>query len=313
MKARNQLVFVTGFVFLHMSCSEKPVDTINDIQDPAQEAQTTPKPAPSVLIQNQNSAPKNTPPLTVPKPPVVNIPKPPTSPLNVTTKTPIATTPTQPPEPKPKSLPDPQIQKPNESVPYARVDAKKLREEQLYYLKGSNTPFTGTIYKEFPNGKHSFEINCINGEAHGHLTQFHPNGNKSFQVPMQNNKAHGSALGWYLNGKKKSEYPYKDGVVHGVFSEWFQTGQIGLQASYVQGKLRGKVKGWYLDGTPYDIAEVLNDEPIRISAWYEPGSKWKEIGFRDGKLWGYYMDWGNKGELLSVKRYENGKLTKVIK
>ena len=76
---------------------------------------------------------------------------------------------------------------------------------------------------------------------------------------MQNNKAHGSALGWYLNGKKKSEYPYNDGVVHGVFSEWFQTGQIGLQASYVQGKLRGTVKGWYLDGTPYDIAEVLND------------------------------------------------------
>ena len=147
MKARNQLVFVTGFVFLHMSCSEKPVDTLNDIQDPAQEAQTAPKPAPSVLIQNQNSAPKNTPPLTVPKPPVVNLPKPPTSPVNVTTETPIATTPTQPPEPKPKSLPDTHIQKPNASVPYARVDAKKLREEQLYYLKAQIHPLPARFTK----------------------------------------------------------------------------------------------------------------------------------------------------------------------
>lgn len=229
-------------------------------------------------------------------------------PIAPITPPPPVTTPTPPPQP----LATPESPKPTKT-PYSRLDQERLREQKLYFLQGDQKPFTGTAYKEFPNGNHSFEIDCVDGKAHGHLTQFYSNGQKQFQVPMQANRASGNATGWYSNGKKKSEYPYKDGVVHGTFTEWFKTGQQGLQANYVEGRLRGKIHGWYLDGTPYSIGEIQSDESDRISAWYEPGSKWKEIGYRNGKLWGYYMDWDQNGKLLSVKRYKDGKLLKAIK
>jgi len=208
----------------------------------------------------------------------------------------------QPPKPPRKS-----------EVPYSQIDQARLKEQNVYYLKSDDKPFTGKAYKKFPSGIHSFEIDCVDGKTQGMLTQYYPSGKKRFQVPMQDNQANGDAVGWYTSGKKKSEYPYQNGVVNGTFTEWFETGQQSLEANYIKGKLRGEIRGWYLDGTPYLIGEIKGDESTRVSVWYEHGSKWKEIGWREGKLWGYYMEWSQDGDLVSVKSYKNGKLLKVIK
>ena len=79
------------------------------------------------------------------------------------------------------------------------------------------------------------------------------------------------------------------------------------------GKVQGEIKGWYLNGTPYTAGEIRGLEPKRITAWYAPGKKWKETGWRNGKLWGYTYEWSKDGELLSLKRYQDGKLSKSLK
>ena len=198
-------------------------------------------------------------------------------------------------------------------VPYSQIDQTRLKEQNVYYLKSVDKPFTGKAYKEFPSGIHSFEIECVDGKTEGMFTQYYPSGKKRFQIPMHDNQANGDAVGWYTSGEKKSEYPYENGVVNGTFTEWFESGQQSLQANYIEGKLRGEIQGWYLDGTPYLIGEIKGNESTRVSVWYEHGSKWKEIGWREGKLWGYYMEWSRDGDLVSVKSYKNGKLLKVIK
>jgi|GEM_PF-1340012 len=257
---------------------------------------------------------------SVPKP-VLNIPKPeenkgkttsgiskeiPNTPVAVKKTPPVAPNKAQ---PTLEGSPEPQ----KSEVHYNQIDQIRLREQNIYYLKSTDKPFTGKTYKEFPSGIHSFEIDCVDGKTQGMLTQYYSNGKKRFQVPMQDNQANGDAVGWYTSGAKKSEYPYEKGVVNGAFTEWFETGQQSLQANCIKGKLRGKIQGWYLDGTPYIIGEIKGDEPTRLSVWYEHGSKWKEIGWREGKLWGYYMEWNRDGDLTSVKNYKDGKLHKVIK
>jgi antitoxin component YwqK of YwqJK toxin-antitoxin module len=312
------LIVLTSLSLFGCSSDTQTETTKNDAPPPGvPDVVATTPPSPTLTLP---VPPKKPVPKPVPKP-VVNvtktekvrggtnteiskpIPNPPVT-VQQTPPAPIITQPTLPRSPEP----------PQESeVPYSQIDQVRLKEQNVYYLKSADKPFTGKAYKEFPSGTHSFEIECVNGKTQGMLTQYYSSGKKRFQVPMRDNQANGDAVGWYTSGEKKSEYPYQKGVVNGTFTEWFKTGQQSLQANYIEGRLRGKIQGWYLDGTPYLIGEIKGDESTRVSVWYEHGSKWKEIGWREGKLWGYYMEWSRDGDLVSVKSYKNGKLLKVIK
>ncbi len=218
----------------------------------------------------------------------------------------------QPHLPAPVTAP-PGSAKPLREVHYDEIDQFKLRKTDKVYLVGDMEPFTGLAYRTHPDGTRSFEVTYVNGSTEGTLTQFHPNGQPSFKVAMDGNQATGTATGWYPDGSKKSEYPYKEGVVHGVATEWFQSGQKALQSSYEHGIASGKIQGWYQNGTPYRVGEIIGSEPKRITAWYAPGKKWIENGWRNGKLWGYSYEWSQEGELVSLKRYEDGKLIKTLK
>ena len=209
--------------------------------------------------------------------------------------------------------PTPSVRKVSRTIHYNEIDQSRLRRTELAYLIGDDKPYTGLAFKTHPDGTRSFEIDYVEGSAEGVLTQYYPNGNPSFQVPMKNNQANGVSTGWYEDQTRKSEYPYKDGVVHGVIQEWFPTGQLGFQANYVDGKISGTLKGWHLNGDEYILGEVDQEAAQRFTAFYGPGRRWKETGWRFGKLWGYSYEWTPDGKLRSLKRFVNGKLMKVIK
>lgn len=199
------------------------------------------------------------------------------------------------------------------TIHYNEIDQSRLRRTELAYLIGDDKPYTGLAFKTHPDGTRSFEIDYVNGSAEGVLTQYYPNGNPSFQVPMKNNQANGVSTGWYEDQTRKSEYPYKNGVVHGVIKEWFPTGQLGFEATYVEGKITGSLKGWHLNGDEYTLGTVEPTGAQRFTAYYGPGRRWKETGWRNGKLWGYSYEWTPDGKLRSLKRFVDGKLMKVIK
>lgn len=213
-------------------------------------------------------------------------------------------------------LPSPTLppsRKNSRTIHYDEIDQSRLRRTELAYLFGEEKPYTGLAFKTHPDGTRSFEIDYVDGSAEGVLTQYYPNGNPSFQVPMKNNQANGVSTGWYEDQTRKSEYPYKDGVVHGVIKEWFPTGQIGFQANYVDGKITGTLIGWHLNGDEYTIGTVAESGSQRFTAYFGPGRKWKETGWRNGKLWGYSYEWTADGKLRTLKRFVDGKLMRVIK
>ena len=234
----------------------------------------------------------NPPPSTQVQPPQTKVPPPPANTLSTSSSSPVSqAVPGTPREASPSSQENPpgslEPDKPQRKVHYDEIDQARLRRMDTVYIIAEDEPYTGLAYRTHPDGSRSFEINYKAGVSEGLLTQYHPNGNPSFQVYMTGNKAIGTAIGWYPDSTKKSEYPYKDGVVHGTFTEWFNSGQRALQATYNNGKVQGEIKGWYLNGTPYTAGEIRGLEPKRITAWYAPGKKWKETGWRNGKLWGY--------------------------
>lgn len=315
----RHLCILSLLVFLIYGCDSPPP---SKPISPEPETETEP-PSPPLSTSVSATSPTSQ---TPPPPPELTPPLdliPATSQISTKTPPPASPLPTSlldpPPVITPSSIPEssppprPPTKPKTLSVHYSEIDEHKLRRTNTAHLFGEETPFTGRAFKTHPDGTRSFEIDYVDGAAEGILTQYYPNGNPSFQVPMRNNQANGMSTGWYQDHTRKSQYPYKNGVVHGVIKEWFPTGQLGFESTYNNGKLTGTLKGWYVDGTPYIVGIVKSKGAQRFTTYFAPSKKWRETGWREGKLWGYSYEWDQEGSILSVKRFQNGKLLKVIK
>ena len=70
------------------------------------------------------------------------------------------------------------------------VNAEELEErESIWYLKDSETPYSGKVYALHPNGQKDYEINYKDG------------------------KRDGPSVIWHKNGQKKGEANFKDGIL----------------------------------------------------------------------------------------------------
>jgi antitoxin component YwqK of YwqJK toxin-antitoxin module len=80
-------------------------------------------------------------------------------------------------------------------------DELEIRED-IVYLKGSDTPYTGKSFA------------------------FHENGQKREEGNWKNGKVHGLAVGWHKNGQKETEVNWKDGkAVEGSRKFWNSKGE----------------------------------------------------------------------------------------
>jgi len=106
--------------------------------------------------------------------------------------------------------------------------------EDIAYLKGSDTPYTGKFYI------------------------LHPNGQKHGEGNFKNGKPDGLSVEWFENGQKWSEGNYKDGKPDGLSVTWHKNGQKYVEANYKDGKLVGSMKLWNSKGEPVDTIEEAN-------------------------------------------------------
>jgi len=110
------------------------------------------------------------------------------------------------------------------------VNAEEVEErEDIVYLKGSDTPYTGKVFA------------------------LHPNGQKAEEANIKDGKPDGLAVGWYEDGQKKGEGNWKDGKKDGLFVEWHENGQKKLEGNYKDNKgIKGSSKFWNNKGEPVD-------------------------------------------------------------
>ena len=85
------------------------------------------------------------------------------------------------------------------------------RREDITYLKGSDTPYTGKVYQLYPNGQKEYETDFWNGKEDGLWMSWHKNGKKQGEGYYKDGKMSGLQLMWHENGQKSSEVNYKDG------------------------------------------------------------------------------------------------------
>ena len=92
------------------------------------------------------------------------------------------------------------------------VNLDKLEErESIWYLKDSETPYTGKVYSLHPNGQKSSKATFKDGKRDGPLTAWHENGQKSAELTFKDGELDGLLTEWHPNGQKRSEGNFKDG------------------------------------------------------------------------------------------------------
>ena len=81
----------------------------------------------------------------------------------------------------------------------------------IYFIKGSDTPYTGKSYGLYKNGQKWAETNFKDGKKHGLDVLWHGNGQKMAEVNFKDGKRDGLSVAWHENGQKLFEVNFKDG------------------------------------------------------------------------------------------------------
>ena len=122
--------------------------------------------------------------------------------------------------------------KPHEGVPLKELEIR----ESIWYLKDSETPYSGKVFRLYKNGQKKIEANMKDGKPDGLTFGWHENGKKMQEVKWNEGKAEGSATWWYESGQKKLSGTFKEGKRHGLWTWWDEEGQKRIELDYVKGE-----------------------------------------------------------------------------
>lgn len=89
------------------------------------------------------------------------------------------------------------------------VNELEMRND-ITYLRGADTPFTGKYFILNKNGKREHEGNLKDGMQDGLATDWYLNGQKKSEGNWKNGKAEGLVTSWHENGQKANEVIFKD-------------------------------------------------------------------------------------------------------
>ena len=143
------------------------------------------------------------------------------------------------------------------------INFDELEErEGVHYLKGSDKPYKGKVFRLYKNGQKKIEANMKDGKPDGLTFGWHENGKKMQEVKWNEGKAEGLATWWYESGQKKLSGTFKEGKRHGLWTWWDEGGQKKSEISFIQGKAEeGSDVLWDGQVIRYK-AEVKNEEPV---------------------------------------------------
>ena len=144
------------------------------------------------------------------------------------------------------------------------------QRESIWYLIGSDTPYTGKAYRLHENGQKWIENNLKDGKGEGLWVRWHENGQKEQEGNIKDGKQNGLQTHWHENGQKFYEGNYKEGKRDGLFVSWHKNGQKRwwqkngqkrTELNFKDGKPdEGSIKYWNSKGEPVDSLEEADKE-----------------------------------------------------
>ncbi|MDA7498494.1 toxin-antitoxin system YwqK family antitoxin [Akkermansiaceae bacterium] len=189
------------------------------------------------------------------------------------------------------------------------VNVDELEDrEGVFYLKLSNTPYTGKSFEFHENGNKKSELTLKEGKIDGLLLQWHANGQKKTEVNFKDGKQHGDVRGWHENGQKKSEETWKDGKQHGLAHLYYENGQMEQESNWKDGKGNGLITDWYEDGQKKAEGNWKDGkEEGPHTHWHENGQKKQVDNWKDGKTDGLTTNWDENGQKVGEVNFKDGK------
>jgi len=147
------------------------------------------------------------------------------------------------------------------------------------------TNYTGTWIQWYANGQKGLESQCRNGKFDGLSTHFWDNGSKAHEQNYKDNALDGPTAGWHVDGKKSYEGHYRFASQHGTWTRWYANGGKQSETEYKDGQCHG-----------------------RDAQWQENGRRNSNVYYADGIGNGENTHWDNDGNLIWVRKFENGEL-----
>lgn len=143
-------------------------------------------------------------------------------------------------------------------VSMADVTVKSSDGVYRYYAKGSNEPFTGILYANYPNGQTNSWQEYVNGIGQGKWINYYDNGNYKEIGYYEQNRVEGSIQKFYPNGNLKAEGVYKDWRIRvGIWKYYDENGQLTKTEDYGDKGSINEVKEYYERG---DIPKSWYDQ-----------------------------------------------------
>ena len=84
------------------------------------------------------------------------------------------------------------------------------RKNEIVYIKGTDTPYTGKVVSYYQNGKKSAEFSYVDGIENGINRTWYASGQISNETQIKDHKINGLWVDWYENGYKKNEVTYQE-------------------------------------------------------------------------------------------------------
>ena len=122
--------------------------------------------------------------------------------------------------------------KPHEGVPLKELEIR----ESIWYLKDSETPYSGKVFRVYKNGQKDYEINCKDGKLDGLQVYWYKRGQKRKEAYYKDGKKDGLEILWHEDGQKRKEINYKDRKKDGLEIWWHngqKTGEINLSLIHI--------------------------------------------------------------------------------
>ena len=179
------------------------------------------------------------------------------------------------------------------------INGELLEERnEIFYLKDSDTPYTGKTFSLYNNGQKMSEGNFKNGKPDGLNRGWHENGKQSIESNWNNGTLNGLQVAWHKNGQKMSEGNIKDGKQDGVLMFWHENGQKIREENYKDGKGDGLQRRWHENGQTAVEANFKDGLQNGLAvSWYKNGQTAVEVNFKDGEIEeGSEKYWNSKGE-----------------
>ena len=145
--------------------------------------------------------------------------------------------------------------------------------EGVFYLKNSNSPYTGKCFEFHENGQKETEMTFKGGKMDGPAVWWYENGQKKSEENYKDGKPDGLLVYWYENGQKQTEINYKDGKPHGIGFNWYENGQKEAEGNHKDGKMDGLLVAWHENGQKQMELTFKDNEPISEKYWNSKGEE----------------------------------------